>query len=500
MIKQTTVLMATPIAMLATSKGIELHERAGDIIKGLNETTAGPSAYTEENIAVNLPAFTASSTEHTETMDAVTDVVAGRIRGALEVISKRVKPALKLVEQAIQNELDASSAVDTIFNSCRVTAVNIEPSFLKSPFFPKAVPANFAGINSVKTSDLIKGAYPHLSGENLVEMIAVPVPELQTFFSSPAEVKAVYDSMFVEKYYYDVVSAASISDGIININGNGNTQFGNFRPLVIASLIVNKLASMEDPIDGLTGVSLDEYRASLAITRDLLATLLVRFGQAWEARAAAGVVILSEGVKLGSKIGNIQLLQGSITVGYNSAVMEMFAEAESLSLSEFAIGYVYAKQRGYNPKDIITDRDLICDAWREYCNDVRLALITDKTKVAYGAYARVMESLYTKEGFKESIDAMNDGIIPSQRLQARVGKHIDANLFFQNTALVDSIVRGENSLMNTPLAAVLAGAFDAPIAEEILRLNAANKPGSIEQQRKHLSSAITTVILKRLIK
>lgn len=500
MIKQTTVLMATPIAALATAKGIDLHERASDIIKGLNETTAAAAAYTEENIAVNLPAFTSSNPEHTEAMDATTDIIASRIRAGLETISKRVKPVLKAVEMEISNQLDANNVVDTIFGAVRVEAVNIEPAFLKSPFFPKAAPATFVDINTVKTSDLLRGAYPQMTGEELVELIAVNVPELATFYSNPSEVKRVYDSLFVEKYYYDVVSAGAIQDGVININAGDNFRFGNFRPMVIASLILNRLVAMEDPLDGITGVSLDDYRASLIITRDLLSTLLFRFGQIWETRAAAGVVILDEGVQLGKKLGNTQLLEGTLTVGYNRAVLEMFADAESLSLSEFAVGYCYAKARGYRPKDIITDRDVICDAFREYCGDVKLALITDKSKVAAAAWSRVVESLYTKEEFKEAIDAMEDGTIPSQRLAQRVAQHIDIGLFFQNTALIDSVIKGENSLMNTPLAAVLAGAFDSPIAQEILTINAQNKPGSLEQQRKALSRAIITVILKRLIK
>lgn len=500
MIKQTTVLMATPIAAVATAKGMDLHERVGDVIKGLNETTVAAAPYTEDNIAVALPAFTSTSPDHTETIDAVSDVISARIRAGLETISKRVKPVLKAVEQEISNQLDANNVVDTIFGACRVEAVNIEPAFLKSPFFPKAAPATFTDISTVKTADLIKGAFPQMSGEDLVELIAVNVPELTTFFSNPSEVKRVYDSLFVEKYYYDLLSNAAIQDGVININAGDNFRFGNFRPMVIASLLLNRLVAMEDPLDGVTGVSLDDYRASLAITRDLLSTLLYNFGQIWETRAAAGVVILDEGVKLGKTLGTTQLLEGTLVVGYNRAVLDMFADTESLSLSEFAVGYCYAKVRGYRPKDIITDRDVICDAFREYCGDVKAAMIVAKSAVAASAYTRIVESLYTKEEFKDAIDAMNDGIIPSQRLAQRVAKHIDIGMFFQNTALIDSIVKGENSLMNTPLAAVMAGAFDSPIAEEILRINAQNKAGSLEQQRKALSRAIITVILKRLIK
>lgn len=500
MIKQTTVLMATPIAMLATAKNMDLHERSSDIIKGLNETTAGATGYTEANIATDLPAFTAKDPGHSEALEAVSDLVATRIRAALDTVSKRVKPTLVAIENEIKNVLDSNNVTDTIFGAVRVNAVNVEPSFLKSPFFPKALPPTFVDVASIKLADLVKGTFPRMEAADLVELVSVNVPEIQAFLSNPEEVRRVYETIFVEKYYYEVLSAEAISEGVVNINAGGNTSFGNFRPLVIASLLLNKLASMEDPLDGVTGVGLDDYRAGIAVTRDLFSTLLFRFGQAWESRAAAGVVIIDEAVKLGRALGSTQLLEGTLTVGYNRAVLEMFADAESLSLSEFALGYCYSKARGYPPKDIITDRDAICDAWREYTNDVKMGLLQDKSKVALAAYTRVLEGLYQKEEFKSVIDTMNDGIIPSQRLLTRVAAHIDASMFFQDIGMLDSVIKGENSLMNTPLAAVLAGAFDSPIAQEILMINSKNKPASLEQQRKALSYAITTVILKRLIK
>ena len=503
MISQSTVLMATPIALKATEKGIDLHERAGDIIKGLNETTVMATEYTEETVATALPAYTGTNPDHTEALEATTDIVADRIRNALYTISKKVKPAIVAIEQEMKLTLDPGNVSETIFRYIDINAVNIEPAFLKSPFFPKAAAPTFADINSVKVSDLIKGVYPAMSQEDLVELIALDVPELQTFFSNPSEVKRIYDSLFVEKYWYGLIHVDAITDGVINLNAPENFSFGNFRIMVIASLLLNKLVAQDDPLPGVTGVSLEEYRSSLTVARDLITTLLWRFGNIWETRAAAGVVILDDALRMtttdhGSMAGK-PVLQGTLSVGYNSAVLEMFASAEELSLSEFAVGYAYAKARGYHVKDIITDRDLICDAWIEYCNDVKAALFTQKSTVAEKAYARVMEGLYAKEEYTDTIDAMQDGIVPTQRVQARIAARLDPALFFQNLNLLDAVVRGENSLMNTPLAAVMAGAFDSPIAEEILTINAKTPAASIEQQRKILSSAIISVILKRLI-
>lgn len=510
MIKQSTVLMATPIAMLATEKGLDLHDKALDIIKGLNETTANIASFTEENIATELPDYTALVPDHTETLDMASTIVADTIRSALYTVSKVIKPILVDTQEKLKGQLSASNATDTIFNQLQIDLVNIEPAFLNSPFYPKEAPPTFAGIDSIRLSNLLQGSWPRLTGSELVEMIAVEVDTLRTFFSSPAEVQNVYDALFIEKNWWTVFTPDCVKDGVAMIDHNANYRFESFRTLVIASLLLNKLVSIDDPLSGVTDVSLEDYRASLRLTRDLLSTMLARFRNLWENRAAAGIIILDQAVKYdnqphsdiyssdGSALQGIRYLSGRLTIGYNTAVLEMFAQADELSLTEYVIGYLYAKNRGYNVKDIITDRDVVKAAWVEYRNDVTQAIMTNKNNVARKVFMQVLDGLYSKEEYKPLIDAMSDDVAPNQRVQTRLASHIDIGLFFNNIPLLDSIIRGDNSLMNTYLAAKLADVFDCPIAEEILTLNANNPVGSVEQQRKALSHSIDKVIINRL--
>lgn len=503
MISQSSVLMATPIALLATERGKDLNENASDVIKGLNATTASINGFTEDNIAVELPDYTRLVDEHTFFMDEATTIIAERIRAALSTISKTVKPILKDVEARIINKLDPSNVVESIFSYVNVEMVNIEPSFLNSRFYPGEIPANFEGIPSVRLDQLLSGTWPQLSAEELTELVYVDVPEVRTFLNNPTEIKEVYDTLFLRKNWYDIFDGNSISDGVANIGNHDNYKFTSFRKLVIGSMLLNKLVANDDPLEGVTGVSLSDYRASLRVTRDLFNTLLFIFKQVWEQRAAAGVVIISDGVKVvTTDYGNLQgkpVLQGKLVIGYNNAVLEMFASSGELSLSEYAVGYVYAKYREYQVKDIITDRETVLEAWVEYCSDMRTALILRKTAIAVQVFNQVMETLYTKEEYQPFIDTIDEHLYPSQRILQRVQSRIQPEAFFANTNLLDEVVRGENTLMNTPLAAVLAGAFDCPIAEEILTINASVPAGSLEQQRKQLSSAITGIILDRLL-
>lgn len=503
MITQQTVLMATPIALLATERGIDLHENVSDVIKGLNECTANIRGFTEDNIAIDLPEYTKAVDEHTIILEEATTIIADRIRGALNLISKTVKPILKDVERRLRSEIDPGNVSDTIFSYLNVEMVNIEPSFLNSPFYPSSVPSNFADSATIKLDQLLMGVYPSMTGEELVEMIAVNVPDLATFFSSPTEVKRVYDSFFIEKNWYELFDGASIKQGAADLSNYLNYGFGNFRPLVIGSLLVNKLVAMDDPIDGVTGVSLDDYRTSLRVTRDMLNTMLFKFKQIWETRAAAGVVIIDEAVRFeNADYGNLvdhQVMRGKLLIGYNNAVLNMFADKEEMSLSEFAVGYVYAKYREYKVRDIITDKETVCDAWIEYCGDLRAALTIRKNSIAKRIFCQVLEGLSAKEEYSDFIDIIDEHIHASQRILSRVQQHIELELFFNNIPLLDAVIREENSLMNTVLASTLAGAFDSPIAQEILAINAATPAGTLEQQRKHLARSIDAVILNRLI-
>lgn len=503
MISQASVLMATPIALLATANGTDLSEEVGDVIKGLNATTASINGFTEDNIAVELPDFTRIVDDHTFFMDESTTIIAEHIRNALDTISTTVKPILKCIEDKLKSELDPSNVAESVFSYLNVEMVNVEPAFLNSHFYPTSMPATFEGQGTVKLTDLIRGTYPQKSAEELSELVAVNVPEIAAFLNNPQEIKSVYDTLFVEKNWYEIFDGGAIREGVATVRDVANYKFGSFRTLVIASLLLNKLVATEDPIEGVSGVGLSDYRASLRLTRDMLDSMLYMFKVVWNDRAAAGIVVISDNVKYQvPEYGNMkgcETLTGSLTIGYNNAVLEMFASTEQMSLSEFAVGFLYAKQRGYQVKDIITDRDVVVSAWLEYCSNARAAMFTQKSSIATKIFHQVLEGLFADDKYKGFIETIDDQVYPSQRIISRVLNKLQPEGLFGNIPLLDAIVRGENSLMNTPLAGVLAGAFDSPIAEEILVRNADAPAGSLEQQRKHLSRAITDILLERLI-
>lgn len=503
MIPQSTILVVTPIAMEADQKGTVLSEGSSDIIKGLNDTTASLGGFTPDNIATELPDYTKLVPEHTEVMDMVSTKLAEIIRSSLYVISKYVKPILKEADREIARNLNVQNVVDLSFDYLNVKMVNMEPDFLNSPFCPTELPNTLKETSKVALNELLKGNWADdKTGEELIDLIRVDSAVLYTFFESPDEVLEVYRRIFVNKAWHDFFSSTSIQNGVVDVMHQDSYHIGKFRAIVIANLLVNKLCAMEDPMEGVTGVSLVDYRGSLAMTRDILSGSLVRFRNIWLSQAASGIVIVDGDVKYTEAnwglLNGTKLLAGNVTVGYNNKVLGLFSEASSYSLSEYVLGYLYAKERGYRVKDIMTDANVIEDALREYQQDLTTRLYDNLQKVSKESFITAIKRMEMHENFEGIVNTMDESVPKGVRIISKLQEAMNLNDFFGNPMMIEDICKGKSSLLQTGIAKELCLVFGSEIAAEILLENAKGAPGPVEHQRKVLTGAIIKAIIKRI--
>ena len=503
MIPQSTILVVTPIAMEVDQKGTVLSEGSSDIIKGLNDTTASLGGFTPDNIATELPDYTKLVPEHTEVMDMVSTKLAEIIRSSLYVISKYVKPILKEADKEIARNLNVQNVVDLSFDYLNVKMVNMEPDFLNSPFCPTELPNTLKETSKVALNELLKGNWADdKTGEELIELIRVDSAVLYTFFESPNEVLEVYRRIFVNKAWHDFFSSVSIQNGVVDVMHQDSYHIGKFRAIVIANLLVNKLCAMEDPMEGVTGVSLVDYRGSLAMTRDILSGSLVRFRNIWLSQAASGIVIVDGDVNYTEAnwglLNGTKLLAGNVTVGYNNKVLGLFSEASSYSLSEYVLGYLYAKERGYRVKDIMTDANVIEDALREYQQDLTTRLYDNLQKVSKESFITAIKRMEMHESFEGVVNTMDESVPKGVRIISKLQEAMNLNDFFGNPMMIEDICKGKSSLLQTGIAKELCLVFGSEIAAEILLENAKGEPGPVEHQRKVLTGAIIKAIIKRI--
>lgn len=504
MISQNTVLVAAPIAAAATARGIDVADVVGPIVAGLNDTTASLGGFDMDNIAIDLPDYTGTVSEHTDVLEPVTTKLAEVIRGAMYTISHYIKPMLTLADQRLRSRMSGSDILDTVFNYMNVVQVNLEPEFLKSPFCPAEIPLSLQNVTGVKLSDMLVGQYPAMSGDQLRDLIYLDIPVLETFFSDTKEIESVYNTLFVEKNWYELYNGRCIENGVLNpISPEGVLDFRKFRPLVIANLIVNYLANQDAPLEGVTGASLNDYRLGLGMTRDALAGTLSIFRNTWLTKAAAGLVIIDNQVKYEEvdygQVAGGKALTGSVSVGYNLAALEMFANDMDVSISELVVGIVFGKFNGLSFGDVLTDHQAIVASCREYMNLLELRLNENIIQIARESLKDAFSELSVTAKFESLVNALDSEVTPSLRIWSMLTDRLDMGSFLQG-GMLTSIARGETSFLQTGVAIELARIFKSDIAVEILITNNLAEAGPVEHQRKVLFSALVAAIVKRLVK
>lgn len=505
MISQSAVLAMTPIALALSERGVDLSENVSDVIKGLNDCTANLVGFTPDNIAVDLPEYTRDVAEHSNVQAMVFPKLAEALRASMYVISRQIKPILVDADNQIRMNLGSDNSQDAMCNYLRVEMANLEPEFLNSGLCPEEMPATIQNTPTIDMKQLLRGNWPEVQDGNvLADLIRIDATVLHTFFSDAEEIKSVYNDIFANKYWWNLFNSTLREGSTIDIRNENHYRFSNFRKLVIASLLVNKFYASEDPFDGVTGVSLDEYRSNLRQVKDVLNACLARFRQIWSARAQAGLVILSENVEYkNAEYGCLEgypVLQGTIQIGYNRAMLEMFAANEEESIISYAFGAAYCKVREYKYRDVITDRDVVIGAFQEYSGDVQHALRNNGNKVGREALVTALRNAAAKPEYEPILDRLDQGIPKSNRLLVELQNQINLETFFDNQYLMGNIVKGEASLMNTSMSIELAKLFSAPIAVEILMNNLQAAPGPVEHQRMVLTGANIASLIKRLVK
>lgn len=504
MIRQSTVLAMAPIAIELANKGINISENVGDMIKGLNEASLGLAQYTDETVAVDLPENTKENTEHSDIQSVIYPSIAAVIRSSLGVISKNVKPILVRADELIRQSVGTNSNLDAILQHVRIDMTNMEPEFLVSSMCPSTIPPSFANAPNIKTGDMVVGNWPVCeNAEELVDMIRVDHPALYTFFSNPEEIREVYNNFFANKYFWAIFDSRSRDGDLINVLNQNHYKFSSFRAMVILSLLVNKFRSMDTPFAGVMGVSLEDYRVNLNLLRDLTNTILARFRALWLERAKAGLVILDDDTEFKAAsygvLEGLPVIQGTIRIGYNNAMLDVFAENEEESIIDYAIGYVYARQRGYNVKDVVTDRDVIVNAMKEYCGDVNTFARGAQLKIAIEAVQTATREFSAKPENQAVLDLIKIDVPAANKISVAINKEVDLRILLDTPSFIDDIAKNEASLMSSPLAVTLAGVFGSPIAAEILKSNLNSGTATQEQQRKRLTGSIVSAIINRLV-
>lgn len=505
MIKQQTVLTASSIAIEKVNPSVALINHVNSSIVGLCSTTLSMEGYTLDNIAVELPKNTNEDSEHSSLQEVVVKSIAPIVRQSLSAISEYVIPTCDRLEKALSYCYDRNKLIDYVFNKFVVQPHIIDKNLFDSIIFDIEPDADL--LNGVLYTPIIKDnevSFPDLTAEQIRNIVkdSLIYPEIKEIFSNDEDVvfgfKDIWDiPYFIHEGRGEKIDVKTVRIIPINLNR-----------LIITNIILHKLSSDENPLEGIVGIDLDKYNNYIASHKRFIKTVLYLTKERYKAYIAKGIDIDEIDVKYEEEKNEYEqfykarVLTGNAKVIITKEMVDYFNNTEQYSLTEMILGMVLGKvgfgENTYH-ENLIERFPLLNKVVQDYYQMLTNVLNMNIRISAKNYIREVIVELANGNIWKDYLDSL-EGFNNVSKLE----KILNTDNFNYNDILttphfVSEVINKRLRIANTLMAVNIAKGIGAPIAAEILEENINEDCSSAEKQRKVLAKAITMCVVRKLL-
>lgn len=497
MINQSTILIAQPIAEELVANNKSLTSRVGKIIQGLNQESQAFVEYDLNTLPLTVPEVTMREGGHSPLMEGLSDGLAQLVGNSFTNISNYLIPLSKKLIDATATATDYESNVsDIIFRELCINYVKLDQPFFLSPFYPDGFAEGTVDFNSIPLADLrFKGTYAPSNEDALNELVKISNDDILEIINNypPA---SLFKRIVVGGDWSELFGD---SIGTVNFNKFVMTDPGRLFSLYIA---FSRLNANEEPIDGITGIELDDYRSWVQFVLNCLTYALVQVRNTFKVYAGSSFPVLSSDVKK-SDAG----VKGSITIGVTAKAIEEFsANPDTTTISEAIVGRAMVQTLDLNVStdgfDLVKNKAVFGDVFRthqkalveSFSSKIRSSLVSQVEAVINSFQRENPQFLPFINQNVESVDEYN-------RLYSGVRSEADqfVNSFIEACIVRD--VRAEEFVMGSHLVPAVAAKIGLGFAADILRESSVTGAGELSEasQREMLSGAVARVLVNYVI-
>lgn len=505
MIKQETVLTATPIALERVPQSFKLYDRVNPIIQGLTNATLSVDGYSMDDIAVKLPKNTEGECEHTELMGGVVDRIAPIIRQSMTAISECVIPTCDRLEKALKSCSDRNKLIDYVFDYFRIEPTVIPRALMESMAFdvtPDSDMLNgmlysFPDFPAITVPDLTAAEIRGLASQALV------YPELVEVFNDDESVKCGYHAIFDAPYWLFQGDSKKVDVRRLEI------EPANLNSLIVMNVLLYKLTADDEPLKDLMGIELEQYRRHLASLKRLVSTLMVLTKKRLNILISQGIVIDKRKVTYSvgkddsySSFNKAYVVSGNAGVFVSEEVLEFLSSSDKYSLTEVVLGMLLHEftKAPFIPGNGVMDRiPGYAELTEKYYTSLGIVLSNNIKVTARNAINDAIIELASGPIWKEYLDGQ-DGLNNVSKLEKILAADSGYLEMLTSPTFISKVVSDNLRIANTVIAPRLANGLGAPIAAEILENNMHEDCTSQEKQRKILAKAIAKVVVCKLLK
>lgn len=337
MISAKTILMAQPIVKEMIKTKNLLGSNIGNITKGLNGESFGGFKYGLGTVVGALPEVTRNDTRHTELLENTAVDIAEKIREAFYDIKTYISPiSTTIVNKFYDRACYDNSAHNTIFSEMQLNFRYSDLEILDNERYPTKVDNNFLDYSSVELDDLIKGIYPAMSSNDIVEFCKTNDPELNELVSE-------CDDYILSLYYSFFIAKTVFSGTGYNPKVNFLTEFDDPKELFAFYIFLSKLYTSDVPLANVTGVELSDYRSGISGLRYCVTAALVEVRNKHLAYQKLKCVLKYTTTPTVERIYDVfEIIRGPVSVYITKAFVKEL-ESKNISTSEVVGGYLIGR-------------------------------------------------------------------------------------------------------------------------------------------------------------
>ena len=483
MISKNSVIISESLVM---NLGGSLHDRVGDIPRGLDELSYGAVPYGQD-YRNEIVQETSGDTQHSDLMELASTKIAVGIRKAFQQIKDYAIPFTDAFCRSIEDEvfMGERSVQARATQNFNVNFFCVDNDFFISPLYPTEVKNKQLTYSSTDLSLLEHVKFEvNWSEEQFKSWLGINNRELLNVIANSEEsLFCVFDELF----NLDCLrNRFSTTDGKIFDFTKVKTFDLSF--VFNAWIILSKMYASDEPMPLLKNGSLDHYRQVVSLMWNGLTQYLISLKRTRDVYANSGVTVIDRSaVKLAYKelpvvngaVVSYQHLEGDCTVLYSTGFLTTL-ESQSITLMDWVVARYYGRLRDgekvYETELTSKDRvsGLLANFYRvirDACQRSLSSTINKKLEICFRTFIKANPTLllpedvkvkqpgltpdaYYWDKFEEELDGSNiGGLIAGRVSDSGMGK-VDLCDLLDSLPLKDKVLR----TIGCPLAArIMAG-------------------------------------------
>lgn len=489
MISKNTVFAMTPIALALNEKQINLEDKVHDFLIGLSTQSTGGVVLTDDNVADELPKATVVGSDHHFLQDKAAELLADGVKRAFLQIRQFIKPFDESLKNAIRDNY-VEDPIHKLHSNYRIYFYDIWSPFFDSPMFPESKPNQIFDYTDFPIDKLkeTKNKFPSFGEEEFKEKIQSKLKGDILDFIDTDVLYDVYRDYLVSGYWEGLFST-KVAD-VRNVTKNFDTWISLYA-------LVGRLIADEDPLEGVVGLTLDQYNELLHAVHDLCIAALQQLRRAGEVIRPSKVHVTVDN----KKYRDFQYL-GERGLGCTVGITEegvAFADSKDGTLSEAIIGYLisWEKVNGNSPLPPVVDGwEQYVEVYRSTLKDVeREQAAHGTTKIRSIVIDKVNEFQKSHPEFRTFILGLNDDI-EYRRLSTAMEGPINA----YTHEILEKVYRNGNDLeaflSRGTLSVELCRFLKMDLAADILEGAVSSSALPVEERRKILGVSVAKALVK----